>query len=527
MSDNGVSRARRPAPRPARKQAAATDGIPPPSADRKQLQQIIGGLTDGVILINPDQTIAYANSTALALHGITDFADLGKTVSDYRSRFELTYRNNHRLPEGDYPMERLLAGEAFSEVVVTVTRPGQARCWVHRIRTMVLTNTDGIPDCLVLIINDETDRCNAEERFERSFGANPAPAIIARLADLRYVKVNQGFLELTGLARDDLIGRSVHEFDVLKRAEKPALAIKRLHAGETIPQMESCLELPEGGERTVLLGGQPIEIGDEACMLFTFADLQPRQLAQHALKHSEERFSKAFHMAPAPMAILALDGFCVADVNAAFTAVTGWRREEVLGRGQAELGLWGDAASCASLERQLWESGHLRQADIRLGGRNGTVGDFQLSAETTEIQGTACVLSLMHDVGEHKQTETDLLAAVESVMQDTTWLSQKIVERFATMKSGRNGAGTGPEVSALPERLRVVLVLIAQGLPDNEIATRLGITVNTVRNHVSAIFGRLQIRKRSTLIVWARERGLGASPKPRTLPAKSRKPKRA
>ena len=94
-------------------------------------------------------------------------------------------------------------------------------------------------------------------------------------------------------------------------------------------------------------------------------------------------------MAPAPMAILALDGFCVVDVTAAFTAVKGWRREEVLGRGQAELGLWGDAASCASLERQLWESGHLRQADLRLGGRNGTVGAFQLSAETTEIQGTA------------------------------------------------------------------------------------------------------------------------------------------
>ena len=300
--------------------------IPPSSADRTQLQQIIAGLTEGVILIDPDQTIAWANDKALALHGATKLSDLGATVSEFRTRFVLTYRNNHKLPPGDYPMERLLAGEAFSEVVVEVTRPDDERHWVHQIRTLVLTDPRGQPDCLVIIINDATERFSAEERFERAFNANPAPAIIARLSDMRYVRVNRGFLELTGLENDGLIGRSLHDFDVLRGAERRDLAVKNLHAGKTIPQMEGCLELAGGVERTVLLGGQPIEIGDESCMLFTFADLHPRQLAQHALKHSEERFSKAFHMAPGPMAILALDGLRILDVNTAFTAATGWRR---------------------------------------------------------------------------------------------------------------------------------------------------------------------------------------------------------
>ena len=500
--------------------------IKPPAADRTQLQQIIAGLTDGVILVDPDQTIAWANATALALHGVKTVQELGATVSEFRTRFELTYRNNHKLPEGDSPMERLLAGEAFSEVVVEVRKVGDGRRWVHGIRTLVLTDKAGQPDCLVIIVNDETERFNAEERFERSFGANPAPAIIARLSDMRYVKVNHGFLELTGFQKDELVGRSMHEFDVLNGAEKRGLAVKRLHAGETIPQMEGCLSLPGGLERTVLLGGQPIELGDEPCMLFTFADLHPRQQVQHALKLSEERFSKAFHMAPGPMAILTLDGFCVADVNAAFTTATGWRREEVMGHGEAELGLWGDAAACAAIERELYETGHLRQVDIRLGGKNGPVAEYQLSADTTEIQGVACVLTLMHDVSEHKQTESELVAAVESVMQDTTWLSQRIVERLATVQRGSRPSEPGPEVSSLPERLRAVLALVAQGLADDDIAARLGITRNTVRNHVSAIYGRLNIRKRSAVIVWARERGLGASVKPRTKPDKTRRMKR-
>ncbi len=501
------------------------ESIPPPSADRTQLQQIIAGLNEGVMLIDPDQTIAWANERALAMHGVADLAELGNTVSEYRDRFVLTYRNNHKLPEGDYPMERLLGGEAFSEILVEVSRTGDGRRWVHQIRTLVLTDTKGLPDCLVLIIEDQTERFNAEERFERAFGANPAPAVILRLADVRYVKVNQGFLELTGFRRDELLGRSVHEFDVLKDADKRDLAVRRLHAWETIPQMEGCLELPGGAERTVLLGGQPIEIGDERCMLFTFADLHPRQMAQHALRHSEERFSKAFQMAPVPMAILALEGLRVIDVNSAFAAATGWRREEVVGRGEAELGMWGQGEGRELLEQRLRESGRLRGAELQLLTKDGSVGDFLLSAETVEIHGARCVLSTMVDNTERKQTESDMLAAVESVMRDTSWLGQKIVEKMAAFTQTGRPSGKIPEVSGLPERAREVLSLVAQGLSDLDIAARLGISRNTVRNHVSAIYSKLEIRSRSAVIVWARERGLGTVAKARATPDKLRKRK--
>ena len=340
--------------------------------------------------------------------------------------------------------------------------------------------------------------------------------MIARLADMRYVKVNQGFLELTGFRRDDLIGRSLHDFDVLKDAERRDLAVRRLQAWQTIPQMEGCLELPGGAARTVLLGGQPIEIGDERCMLFTFADLHPRQLAQHALRHSEERFSKAFHMAPAPMAILAQDGLRFMDVNTAFAAATGWRREEVVGRGEAELELWGQGDARERLERRLRESGQLRGVDVQLRAKDGSVREFLMSAEIVEIHGAPCVLSLMVDDAERRQTESDMLAAVESVMTDTQWLSQKIVERMAAFTKTGRPAGKIPEVAGLPDRAREVLSLVAQGLSDQEIATRLGISRNTVRNHVSMIYSKLGIGKRSAVIVWARERGLGAADKSRT-----------
>lgn len=137
------------------------------------------------------------------------------------------------------------------------------------------------------------------------------------------------------------------------------------------------------------------------------------------------------------------------------------------------------------------------------------------------------VLSLMLDITERKQTEVQLLAAIESVMQDTSWLGQKIVEKVASLTRTSGPSSKVPEVSSLPGRVREVLSLIAQGLSDEDIAAKLGITKNTVRNHVSAIYRKLGIRKRSAVIVWARERGLGATPKPRITPTKSRPGKRS
>ncbi len=130
--------------------------------------------------------------------------DLGATVDAYRRRFRLRYRNNHILKKSDYSLARVIAGETFSDVTVEVCAAGGDHRWVHSIRSQVVTDSDGQPDCLVLVITDVTEQYEAEARFESTFNANPAPAAIARLSDRRYVKANQGFLQMTGLSREDI-----------------------------------------------------------------------------------------------------------------------------------------------------------------------------------------------------------------------------------------------------------------------------------------------------------------------------------
>jgi DNA-binding NarL/FixJ family response regulator len=63
-----------------------------------------------------------------------------------------------------------------------------------------------------------------------------------------------------------------------------------------------------------------------------------------------------------------------------------------------------------------------------------------------------------------------------------------------------------PELTA---REREVLDLIAAGLPNPAIATRLGLATNTIGNHVTSIFAKLQVASRAEAIIRAREAGLG------------------
>jgi DNA-binding NarL/FixJ family response regulator len=64
----------------------------------------------------------------------------------------------------------------------------------------------------------------------------------------------------------------------------------------------------------------------------------------------------------------------------------------------------------------------------------------------------------------------------------------------------------------LTEREREILDLVARGLSNADITARLVLSPKTVRNHVSNVFAKLQVRDRAEAIVRAREAGMGGRP---------------
>ena len=489
--------------------AAAAD-----EPDRPQLRRIVDGLSEGVILIETDRRIVWANPSALKMHGVRERAELGTTVDAYAERFRLERRDGKPLQRRDYPAERLCRGEEFCDLVVHLADPREpALDWFHKVRGLELRDGYGRPDCYALVISDATEAFEAEERFERMFTANPAPAVIVRLSDLHYVRVNQGFLEMTGYRRDDIIGRSLYEFDILNGVERKEIAKAKLADWLTVPQMEAELELPDGGSKLVIMAGHPVEFGTSRCMIFTFADLEPKRRAEAALRHSEEQFAKAFRLAPVAMTLSTLDGHRILDANHAFLQLTGWSYEAVIGRRPGEIELWESSAARRELEAQLADGGSLKARDLKLKTRTGELVDCLVSAETATMRGEPCVMAVFQDITDRKRTETELITAIEAAMQDSSWLTSKIMDRLAALRSPRPaGRNAPPPVIALTAREREVLGLIANGLSDARIAEALSLSRNTVRNHVARLYGKIGAHSRAQAVVWARDRGHGLAP---------------
>lgn len=480
--------------------------------NRRQLQQIIAGLSDGVILLELDQTILWANDAALAMHGVSRVNQLGANAEEYAKRFNLRYRNNHPVPTESYPINRIAGGEVFSDVLVEVTpSDDEESLWVHSVRSLQLTDSAGQVESLVLIMSDVTEWASAEQRFEKTFNANPAPAVICRLSDLRYIKVNQGFLEMTGYTRDQVIGVSTYELDILDGAEKRDLAIERLRQHTTIPQMQAELKLPERGNKQVIVAGQPLELNEEACMLFSFVDMEPRHKVELALRQSEERFAKAFRLTPMPTLVCGAENELVIDVNDAFLETLGYPSEEVLGKTVEEIDFIDDSGTRTRLFAALEKAGKLDRVDVRIRKKGGELIECNVSADTVNIQDSPCYLLVLMDITERKRTEVELVAAIEEVMKDASWFSRTLIEKLANVKSVNSPKLPSVSFTDLTARERDVLGLICEGLADKEIAARLKLALNTVRNHVSTVYSKLDVHSRSEAIVWARERGLFAS----------------
>jgi DNA-binding CsgD family transcriptional regulator len=81
-----------------------------------------------------------------------------------------------------------------------------------------------------------------------------------------------------------------------------------------------------------------------------------------------------------------------------------------------------------------------------------------------------------------------------------------IISPYPTALYQWNWVWAFPELS---ERETELLALIAQGRSNQEIAEQLGLTLKTVRNHVSNIFSKLQVADRAQAVIRAREAGLG------------------
>jgi DNA-binding NarL/FixJ family response regulator len=160
--------------------------------------------------------------------------------------------------------------------------------------------------------------------------------------------------------------------------------------------------------------------------------------------------------------------------------------------------------------------------DLRMPGGGGLAATATIAATWPE---TAVVVLTMSDDDDSvfaalragargyllKESEgADIARAVRAAARSEAVFGPRIADRvlaFFASSRARSGAVPFPE---LTDREREVLDLVAHGLPNAAIATRLFLSEKTVRNRVSDVLTKLHAASRAEAVALARDAGLGA-----------------
>jgi DNA-binding NarL/FixJ family response regulator len=108
----------------------------------------------------------------------------------------------------------------------------------------------------------------------------------------------------------------------------------------------------------------------------------------------------------------------------------------------------------------------------------------------------------------------DLLEGLRVIASGDALLAPSVTRRLMDEFSRATAGGPAPtdvsnrELERLTEREREVLVLIAQGLSNKEIAAELYVGESTIKTHVKRILMKLALRDRVHVVVFAYETGL-------------------
>ena len=164
--------------------------------------------------------------------------------------------------------------------------------------------------------------------------------------------------------------------------------------------------------------------------------------------------------------------------------------------------------------------------DIRMPHLDGLEATRQITTDPT-LSGTRVLILTTFDLDEYvfgalragasgfllKGMEpADLIAAVHIIASGEALLAPTATRRLIEAFTGHTPAPTPPTRAPLApditDREREVLTLLAQGLTNAEIASRLVISPFTVKSHISSLLTRHALRDRVQLVVLAYESGL-------------------
>jgi formate hydrogenlyase transcriptional activator len=377
-----------------------------------------GGLTD--LAISDERRAIYEFAASIVTHDFGLFVrvgDIARAIATLRADGTLQrIQDRWRLREVVFFSRQRAGGLAFqvAAAVLGVLLLASV-AWALALKRQVRQRREA-----------ETELAGSKERLELALGAEREVARRNRLfayalesandcisitdADDRFLYVNDAFLKMYEFTSGEVIGRHVS----LIRPDAPAGAGASLDAserfeGEVMNQSKSGRVFPVALSRSVVRD----EHGERLACIGVARDITSQKLAEKALRASEAKFSQAFEMSPDVIAITDMGPRGLLAVNEAFERVTGYSRDEVLGRTLNDVGAMADPEFRDEALAMVAEQGSGRDVEFQIRRKNGEAATLVASGAVIDVAGASAYLVVARDVSDEKRLEIHLRQAAE------------------------------------------------------------------------------------------------------------------
>lgn len=143
-------------------------------------------------------------------------------------------------------------------------------------------------------------------------------------------------------------------------------------------------------------------------ILFIHANLRELSRTRQALETGEQKLAQAFKVSPAAMFVSTVDQGRLLDVSDSAEQITGYTKEEMIGRTTRELGLWNDPSHRELLVSRLIAGESIREFEWTIRHRSGRLLNCLVSAELTQMDQEPCLTLALMDITRLKQAEREM-----------------------------------------------------------------------------------------------------------------------
>ncbi len=239
--------------------------------------------------------------------------------------------------------------------------------------------------------------------------------VVTRISDGAFIDFNQAF-HRSGLTAQDLERSSDGDGGIWANPAQRDEFRRRVSAEGTLHNMEVDFLLHGSDFTPFLLSAVMVELDGEPCVVSIARDIAALKEVARKLSESENTLRTIFDACPDAISVARASDGRLMEVNRGILDAWGLELTEVLGRTDEELDIWHDKAQRVELTNRLAASGLVRNMEVDLRNRDGSVIPTLMSAAVVKLGGEQAVVAFTRDITALKETQRELVAAREAAL---------------------------------------------------------------------------------------------------------------